>query len=377
MRVALSLLSLRPGQVGGAETYVRQLVAKLPGVAAPGDALVAVMDRDVAAGLETPGWERVVVPRSAARIVADRILEAFTPWRARGLERALGAIGADVTLFPQQTIFPKRAPGTAVLTIVDVQHLFHPEHIPAFERAFRAAIYPASMARAARLLTISGFVRTTVLERCGIAPAKVTAVPLGYEPRDASAVTPTDRVAGPYLYYPAATFAHKNHAALLRAYAALRRRGDLAERLVFTGLRTRVWPGLERLARELGVGEDVVHLGYLPYPETRRVYAGAAAVLFPSRYEGFGIPVLEAAVEFGRKVITSRLPVFDELGVPPERQIDFGDPEALLAALRLPGPTVLGRRPSTWKECAARTLAVLREVAPGGSGRAAAGGARP
>jgi glycosyltransferase involved in cell wall biosynthesis len=363
VKLALSLLSLRPGQVGGAETYVRQLVAKLPALASKEDRLVAVMDRDLAAGYETPGWERVVVPRSAGRIVADRILEAFTPWRALGVERLLAGVGADVTLFPQQSIFPKRAPGRAVLNIVDVQHLYHPEHIPAFERAFRPAIYPYSMARADHLVTISEFVRTTVLERCGIAPGKVTAVPLGYEPRDASAVVPTDRVAGPYLYYPAATFVHKNHGELIRAYAALRRRGDLSEKLVFTGMQTGEWPGLARLARELGVGDDVVHLGYLPYPETRRVYAGAAAVVFPSRYEGFGIPVLEAAVEFGRKVVTSRLPVFDELGVPRERQIDFGDPEALLAALRSPGPTVLARTPSTWEECARRTLAVARKVA--------------
>jgi glycosyltransferase involved in cell wall biosynthesis len=365
VRIALSLLSLRPGQVGGAETYVRQLVAKLPGVVAPGDRLVAVMDRELAASYETPGWERVVVPRSARRIVVDRLLEAFTPWRALGIERAFAAIGADVTLFPQQSIFPKRAPGRAVLTVVDVQHLYHPEHIPAVERAFRAAIYPQSMARADHLTTISEFVRTTVLERCGIAPGKVTAVHLGYEPRDASAVAPTDRVAGPYLYYPAATFAHKNHAELIRAYAALRRRGDLAERLVFTGMQTAAWPALERLAREQGVADDIVHLGFLPYPETRRVYAGAQAVVFPSRYEGFGIPVLEAAVEFGKKVITSRLPVFDELGVPRERQIDFADPDALLAALALPGPTVLTRTPITWQDCARQTLDVVRALAGG------------
>jgi len=365
VKLALSLLSLRPGQVGGAETYVRQLVAKLPIVAAPGDRLVAVMDRDVGAAYETPGWERVVLPRSATRIVADRILEAFTPWRARGIERAFAAVGADVTLFPQQSIFPKRASGRAVLTVVDVQHLYHPEHIPAFERAFRAAIYPEGMARAVQLLTISEFVRTTVLERCGIAPEKVTAIPLGYEARDAAAVAPTDRVAGPYLYYPAATFAHKNHAELIRTYAALRRRGELAEKLVLTGMQTAAWPGLQRLARELGVEADVVHLGYLPYPETRRVFAGAAAVVFPSRYEGFGIPVLEAAVEFGKKVVTSRLPVFDELGVPRERQVDFADPEALLAALRLPGPTVLERTPATWEACARTTLEACRRVARG------------
>ncbi len=125
-------------------------------------------------------------------------------------------------------------------------------------------------------------------------------------------------------------------------------------------MRTGAWKGLVRLARDLGVAADVIHLGFLPYPEVRRVYAGAEAVLFPSRHEGFGLPVVEAAVEFRKKVITSRLPVFDEVGVPRERQIDFDDPEALLAALRLPGPTVLARPPASWEECARRTLEVLR-----------------
>ena len=363
MKLGLSLLSFRPGQVGGAETYVRQLLAKLPGVAAPEDRLVALMDRDVAAAVETPGWERVVVPRSGRQVIAERVLEAFTPYRAVAIERVIRDAAADVILFPQQSIFPKRSPAKAVLTIVDVQHLYHPENIAPFERLFRPAIYPYSMRRAAHLVAISEFTRATLLERCGVSPEKVTAIQLGYEPRDASAVAPTDRVAGPYLYYPAATFAHKNHAQLIRTYAALRRRGDVAARLVFTGMQTPAWKGLARLARDLGVAADVVHLGFLPYPEIRRVFAGAEAVLFPSRYEGFGIPVVEAAVEFRKKVITSRLPVFDEIGVPADRQIDFGEPDALLAALRLPKPTLLGRPPGTWTECARRTLEVSRRVA--------------
>ena len=358
MKLAISLLSLRTGRVGGAETYVRKLLAELPRVAQPGDRLVAFLDRDLAAALETPGWERVIVERSAREVVLERVLEAFTPYRALAVERAFRDAAPDVVLFPQQSIFPKRAPGKAVLTIVDVQHLYHPENITAFERLFRPAIYPYSMRRAAHLIAISEFTRTTVVERCGIAPARVTAIPLGHDGRGAEGVAPTDRVSGPYLFYPAATFAHKNHAQLIRTYAALRRRGALDAKLVFTGMQTPAWPRLERLANALGVSHDVVHLGYLPYPEVRRVFVGAEAVVFPSRYEGFGIR---------KKVVTSRLPVFDEIGVPTERQIDFGDPDALLAALRLPGPTVLTKPPSTWRECAERTLQVTRSAggAPG------------
>jgi glycosyltransferase involved in cell wall biosynthesis len=359
VKLALSLLALRPGQVGGAETYVRQLVAHLPGVAAPGDRLVAVMDRDLAAALGTPGWERVVVPRTARALVAERVLEATTPWRARAVERTLAASDPDVTLFPQQSIFPKRAPGPAVVTVGDVQHLDHPENIPLAERVFRAAIYPYSLRAAARLIAISEVTRGTLIERCGVAPERVSVVHHGYVPGREPAV-PTDRVPGPYLYYPAATFPHKNHAALIRTYAALRRRGAIAAKLVFTGLQTPAWPALARLIRELGVDSDVVHLGFLPWAEVRRVYAGADAVVFPSRYEGFGIPVLEAAIEFRKKVITSRLAVFTEIGLPPERQIDFEDPAALLAALLLPGPTVLSHTPSTWQDCARMTLDVCR-----------------
>jgi glycosyltransferase involved in cell wall biosynthesis len=317
------------------------------------------MTSQLASQLDTPGWERAVVERGARRIVLDRVLEAFTPWRATEVEGVFRRVGADVVLFPQQSIFPKRVAGTVALTVVDVQHLFHPENIPLAERLYRAAIYPRSMRRADHLIAISEFTRATVIDRCGVSPDGITAVPLGYEARGSNDV-PTALVPAPYLYYPAATFPHKNHEELIRSYAALRRRGDVSARLVFTGMLTPHWRVLERLIREVGVGADVVHLGFLPYPEVRRVFAGAEAVLFPSRYEGFGIPVLEAAVEFEKKVITSRLPVFDEIGVPRSRQIDFADPEALRRALRLDGPTLLEREPITWRECARRTLLAMR-----------------
>jgi glycosyltransferase involved in cell wall biosynthesis len=359
VRIGLSLLNLRPGLVGGVETYLRALLRELPALSG-GDGLVVVLDRDLAATLPTPGWERVVYDRPARAVVAERIAEAFTPWRARGAERAVEAMQADVVLFPQQSIFPKRAAPPAVLTAVDLQHLFFPENFPLFDRAFRPAIYPYSARRARKVLAISEFTRRTLIERAGLPPGKVIAVPFGYTPSDAASVRPTDEVAGPYLYYPAATFPHKNHDTLFRTYAALRRRGDLPAKLVLTGLKTGRWRALTALARAEGIAGDVVHLGFRPYAEIRRVFAGAEAIVFPTRFEGFGIPVLEA-VEFGKRVVTSRLAVFDEIGVPAEWQIDFTRPDELLAALRRPGPTRLTRQPWTWAGCAARTLEILRQ----------------
>jgi alpha-1,3-rhamnosyl/mannosyltransferase len=94
---------------------------------------------------------------------------------------------------------------------------------------------------------------------------------------------------------------------------------------------------------------------------------GARAVVFPTRYEGFGLPVVEAA-SAGARVVASRLEVFDEIGLPTENQVDFDDPEALAAALALPAPTRLGREPLGWPEVARRTVEVLREAGRQGPG---------
>jgi len=365
VRIAVSLLSLRPGRVGGAETYVRALLRHLPAVAG-GDELVAVMGREVAAALETPGFRRVVHPAGDLGLVAERVLEAYTPWRAKALERLFASLETDVLFFPQQSIFPARVAGPAVLTVGDVQHLFFPDNFGLFDRTFRARVYPRSMERAEHLIAVSEFTRRTLLERCGVRPGKITVVNHGIDllsDAERETIRPTELVQGPYLYYPAATYAHKDHESLLRSYAALRRQGVLSARLVFTGEQTALWRSrLAKLVAELGVEGDVVHLGFVPYAEVRRLLTGAEAVVFPTRFEGFGLPVVEAA-QFRRRIVTSRLEVFDEIGVPKRFQIDFADPGQLRAALETEGVTALEKQPSSWRETAQRTIDVIRNAA--------------
>ena len=367
MRIALSLLSLRPGQVGGAETYVRALVRHLPEVAGGND-LLLLLDRDLDREIEGRGWSKVLMPYGARELVARRIAEAYTPWRDRGSERAIGAARPDVTLFPQQSIFPHRAPGAAVLTAVDVQHLVLPGHFGPFDRTFRPRVYPRSMARADEVIAISEFTLRTLRERCGLAAGKGVAIPLGVESETAGPglALPVGLSAGAFLYCPAATWPHKGHDRMFHAYAALRREGRIRERLVLTGQRTRHWGGeLLPLARGLGIAPDVAHLGFVPHAQVAPLMAGARAVLLPTRYEGFGLPVVEAAAA-GARIVASRLEVFDEIGLPRENQVDFDSPVELAAALERPAPTRLARRPLSWGEVARRTVEVLRRS--GGAG---------
>jgi glycosyltransferase involved in cell wall biosynthesis len=177
---------------------------------------------------------------------------------------------------------------------------------------------------------------------------------------------PAGLEAGAFLYCPAATWPHKGHDRLFRAYAALRGAGRLPERLVLTGQRTPLWEReLLPLARKLGIEADIVHRGFVPRGEVEALLRGARAVVFPTRYEGFGLPVVEASAA-GARVVASRLEVFDEIGLPPENQVDFDAPEEVAAALALPRPTRLVREPLGWPEVARRTVAVLR--AAGGVG---------
>ena len=365
MRIALSLLSLRPGQVGGAETYVRALVRHMPAVAGE-DELLLVLDRDLDRELDGRGWTKVVIPYGARELVGRRIAEAYTPWRDRASERVLASARPDVTLFPQQSIFPHRAPGVAVLTAVDVQHLVLPGHFGLFDRTFRPRVYPRSLDRAARVIAISEFTLRTLEARCGLAPGKGIAIPLGVEREDLTSTgpLPAGLVAGSFLYCPAATWPHKGHDRLFRVYATLRRGGRVQERLVLTGQRTPLWEReLRPLARRLGIEHDISHLGFVPHAQVAPLMASARAVLFPTRYEGFGLPVIEAAAA-GARIVASRLEVFDEIGLPGESQVDFEDPDGVAAALGRPAPTRLLREPLTWGEVARRTVALLSAPGP-------------
>lgn len=363
MKLAISLLNFRPGAVGGAETCLRELIAHLPQTRGQ-DEIWLVMNRRVAATLTPPGDPGIrplLLDIGDKPLVGLRCMEAFTPLHARRIERELEQLAPDATLFPQQSIFPRRCPGAVVLTVHDLQHLRLPENFGFFDRRFRAAIYPWSLDHAHRIIAISRFTAADLQERCGVPAGKITVVPNGFTPNTTASPPPPDLPAS-YLYYPAATLPHKNHAELLRTLAALMRQPGFEHHLVLTGQRTGHWKELRRLIRRLGMADRVHHLGFVTGAVVRSLYAHAAAVVFPSLFEGFGLPVIEAAM-MGVRVIASRLPVYEELGLPAQWMIDFSDPAQLLAALSQPGPTVLAREPWTWKQATEATLNVLRDAA--------------
>jgi len=114
-----------------------------------------------------------------------------------------------------------------------------------------------------------------------------------------------------------------------------------------------------------GIDEDmkeyIIDYGFINYTQVKHLYHGADAIVFPSEFEGFGLPVLEA-VQFEKKIICSRLSVFDEIGVPTQYQIDFSDENELYKAILSETPFKLEKQPLSWDDSISRIYNVIKKV---------------
>ena len=150
---------------------------------------------------------------------------------------------------------------------------------------------------------------------------------------------------------------HKNHAVLFESIAKLAATGYFYYELILSGKQTKHWKSLERQIQRLGLEQTVRHLGFLPYEQVQRLYRGAECVLFPTTFEGFGLPVTEA-FEAQKKIIVSRRPNFSRTW----RSRGVSDRLRRSAAIGRGDSTT--RRPrrgtvATWRETACATLQVL------------------
>ena len=276
MLVGLPLLTLVPGISGGSETYARELCRALARVGEHEyEALVPTLAPDAGGGLPS-----VVAAGYPASTSAPGRLRAMGGARLlpgalrRQLERA------DVVHYPLTVPVPPAGKPT-VLSLLDVQHLDLPELFPRGERLFRRLAYDRAARGAGSVVVISEWVKDRVVARLGLDPERVHAVHLGV---DHEHFSPDAGVARePFLLYPARPWPHKNHARLYDAFARVRaERPEL--RLVLTGVGHAPASLPEGVETRGGVSTD----------ELVSLYRRASALVFPSLYEGFGLPPVEA-----------------------------------------------------------------------------------
>ena len=266
-----------------------------------------------------------------------------------------------------------------VVTIHDLSLLLHadthPEHL--VRRARRRL--PAMTRTATRIITDSESVRREICEHLQVAPEKITAVPLA--PRRAfhpvaEAETREARkrlgVADEFILFVGTVEPRKNLLTLVRAFDELLRTTDLQPQLVIAGQKGWLNDELFALIEQTALSTRILFTGYISDEDLRALYSSCRVAVYPSLYEGFGLPPLEA-MACGAPVITSRIPVIMETSAEAARLINPTDTQELTAALvelltdegaRAQLAAAGSKRAAeyTWARTAEQTLAVYREV---------------
>jgi glycosyltransferase involved in cell wall biosynthesis len=347
--VGLVMLTLVPGEVGGSETYARGLARAL---AARGEADVTAFvppdAPDAGAGLPTTVVNEFRPPGGMGGKLGAMASAVVRPGPLR---RRIGRL--DTVHYPFTVALP-RLDVPAAVTLHDIQHLDLPHLFSRAERVYRAAAYHRSARRARIVIVPSAFVRDRVVARLGLPAHKLRVIHLGL---DHSRFSPGTDERDPFLVYPARPWPHKNHARLFEAFALVRReRPEL--RLVLTG------------SGDFGQVPDGVEVrGQVPDDDLVSLYRRAAALVFPSLYEGFGQPPLEA-MACGCPAAVARAGSLPEVCGDSARYFDPNAPEDIAAAVRdvLDAPDEWRRRGLdqaaryAWDCCAAAHEQVYAEL---------------
>jgi glycosyltransferase involved in cell wall biosynthesis len=320
------------GRRTGIGRYVQQLLGVLPGLFPDDDDVVATAFTLRGAGELGAALPPGVSPR--ARPAPARLLRAA--WQRAEWPPVELLTGRLDVFHGTNFVLPPTRSAAGVLTVHDLAYLVHRDTVSADSARLRE-IVPRGLARAGVVCVPSESVAAEIQDAYGLAPDRVQVTPLGVDPAWAAAVPLAEdrrRALGldrPYLLFVGTLEPRKNLAVLLQAFAAACAASPDGPLLALAG--PAGW-GQEADVPAPAAGR-VVRLGYLEEPDLRRLVAGAQALVFPSVYEGFGLPPLEAFAS-GVPVVASDIPTTREtVGREPglARLVPVTDVDALADAL--------------------------------------------
>jgi alpha-1,3-rhamnosyl/mannosyltransferase len=337
--------------------------------------------------LTVVSWSPLGIERENLREVVPALRPAFASGRLGDLRALLWK-----TWFDQWQSVRAVAPGTGILfhgmdgflpwgvrrrdrcvvTVHDLGWQVHPELYPRKLRVMYGALFPWVVRRADRIIAVSRHTADDLVRRAGVPVSRIEVIHHGLDPTFAAEVDGATAIApgeAPYLLAVGGVSPRKNTRRLIEAFARWRARGG--HRAAY-GLRV---SGIS-LDPELEGGgalpEGVSLLGYVDKAELRRQYAGASAFLYPSVYEGFGLPIIEAMAS-GTPVLTSRTASAPEIAGEAAVLVDPFSVESIESGLdEVTNPEVAGHlralgreraRLFQWSTTAARTIEVYRDLA--------------
>jgi glycosyltransferase involved in cell wall biosynthesis len=372
-RVGLNLLYLVPGEVGGTEIYARRLIHAL--ARARGDVeWVLFAGSEAAPSLAGEDWPANV--RVAAMPVRSRVKPLRVAYELSALPAAAARARVDL-LHSLGTTSPLFGPGPRVVTIHDLIYLHFEGDFPASSRVALEKLVPLGARRARRVITPSDAAKRDVVEHCRVDPGRVDVVPEGGGMRDADPTGEAelrsrfDLGERPVVLTIAPPLPHKNLDRLLDAMRAVVD-GGLSPVLALVGHQGREGVALRARIDALGLADHVRITGWVSDEDLEGLYRLAACGAYPSLYEGFGLPVLEA-MRRELPLACSNATSLPEVAGDAAELFDPSDTEAMAAAIRrlLTDPTRAaelverGRRRAelfSWERAAEGTLATYERA---------------
>lgn len=328
MRAGLIAFLLHGGadyRAAGVNTYMRNLLARLP-VAAPENEYVTFYGR----GVRLPAGTR-----SAAAPMSTTNPIVRIAWEQLGFPVQASREHLDV-VHGTVNVIPEGVRGPSVVTVHDLSFLRHPERLSRKRKVYLDLAVKRSARRAARVIAVSASTRDDLVELLHIPERQIEVIPLGVDPSftpDAGTSRHQHPLAGrPYILHVGTLEPRKNLDVLIRAYALLRQRLALPHALALVGARGWAYSGLFDLVADLGLEEDVRFVDYVGPGDLPTWYTDADLFAYPSVYEGFGLPVLEA-MACGLPVITTDSSSLRELAAEAALLVEPGSSEALEEAM--------------------------------------------
>jgi glycosyltransferase involved in cell wall biosynthesis len=337
--------------------------------------------------------EYVVFYNNPATARVDPTLERFPkittplsykPWRLSAMLAHFARIPQD-PLFPGVDLFhatdhllPYFRRIKSVFTLHDLIFLFHPETHKPLNRWFLTLMMPRFLRAADAVIAVSECTKRDAVRFYGIPEEKITVIYEGVNPRfrlaspeAIAAVRARYGLPEHFILYVGTIEPRKNLTALLEAFHHLLATHDL--RLVFVGKKGWLYEGFFRRLRELGLEDRVIFTGYVPDEDLPAIYSAADLFVFPSLYEGFGLPVLEA-MACGTPVVCSNTSSLPEVAGDAALLVDPADVRALAGAMErvltdetlradLQARGLEQARRFSWARAAQETMQVYENVA--------------
>jgi glycosyltransferase involved in cell wall biosynthesis len=370
LRIGVNALYLIPGGVGGTEIYLRSLLQALGEIDSHNEYFIFV-NAETRSGLGVARPNFQTIPMSVQAVFRPgRLL-----WEQTALPLAARRLRLHV-LFNAGFTAPVLAPCPNVTVFHDLQHKRHPEFFRWFDLPFWQAFLYGAAKRSRLLIAVSEETRADLIRYYNIPDARIRVAPHGVDPMFFEiAAERRGSTPEPYFLTVSTVHPHKNLDRLVRAFGRARQQIP-GHRLTLAGMRGFHAEVVEQEIQRLGLQDAVQLTGWIPRDSLYKLFRRADACVFPSLFEGFGMPVLEALAS-GIPTACSGIEPIRSLAGEAAIHFDPQDEEAIRGALlRLIQDRELRQalaeqgperaRQFSWRRSAEATLAALREAAQGG-----------